>query len=136
MRYIAVFALLLGASLHLQAQAVDMVRADAVAESLIDTYQLTEGQEAEAHIIAERRLRNQAEIAHLQSSDRKRFLQKKNAIREGEIISLKRLLNEEQLPILRTQIVERRKKESDLIQNMKAQGATREEIQLAIWDME
>jgi hypothetical protein len=33
-------------------------------------------------------------------------------------------------------MVERRKKESALIKQMKAQGATREEIQLAVWEME
>lgn len=136
MRYFFVFALLLGASFHLQAQTVDQAKVDAEAEALIKTYQLTESQEAEAYTIAERRLRNQAEIAHLKSSDNKLYLQKKNGIREGEIVSLRRLLNEAQLPVLRAQIIDRRKKKSDLIQKMKAQGATREEIQLAIWDME
>ncbi|MEQ8706029.1 MAG: hypothetical protein RIC19_19015 [Phaeodactylibacter sp.] len=136
MRYIVVFALFLGASIHLQAQAVDKAQVNAAAEALIDTYQLTEAQETEAYTIAERRLRNKAEIAYLESSDPKLYLQKKNAIREGEIVSLRRLLNQEQLPILRAQITERRKQESGLIQQMKAQGATREEIQLAIWEME
>jgi hypothetical protein len=136
MRYFFVFALLLGASFHLQAQTVDNAQVNAEAEALIKTYQLTESQEAEAYTIAERRLRNQSEIAHLQSSDNKLYLQKKNGIREGEIVSLRRLMNEAQMPVLRAQIVDRRKKESDLIQKMKAQGATREEIQLAIWDME
>lgn len=136
MRYFFVFALLLGASFHLQAQTVDQAKVDAEAEALIKTYQLTESQEAEAYTIAERRLRNQAEIAHLKSSDNKLYSQKKNGIREGEIVSLRRLLNEAQLPVLRAQIIDRRKKKSDLIQKMKAQGATREEIQLAIWDME
>lgn len=136
MRYTVVIALLLGASIHLQAQAADKAQVNAVAEDLIATYQLTEAQEAEAYTIAERRLRNQSEIAHLASSDPKLYLQKKNAIREGEMISLKRLLNQEQLPILKEQMVERRKKESELIRQMKARGATREEIQLAVWEME
>ena len=136
MRYTVVFALLLGVSFQLQAQSIDKSRVDAVAETLISTYQLTEAQEKEAYTIAERRLRNQSEIAHLESSDTKLFLQKKNGIRQGEIVSLKRLLNEYQMPILRAKIVDRRKKESDLIQQMKSQGATREEIQLAVWRME
>lgn len=136
MKYIVVIALLLGASIHLQAQAVDKAQVNAAAEDLIATYQLTGAQESGAYTIAERRLRNQEEIAHLASSDQKLYLQKKNAIREGEIISLKRLLNQEQLPVLREQMVERRKKESELIKQMKARGATREEIQLAVWEME
>ena len=136
MKYIVVIALLLGASIHLQAQAVDKAQVNVAAEALIATYQLTEAQEAGAYTIAERRLRNQSEIAHLASSDQKLYLQKKNAIREGEIVSLERLLNQEQLPILREQMIERRKKESELIKKMKAQGATREEIQLAVWEME
>lgn len=136
MRYIVVFVLFLGLSAHLQAQSVDSGQVKAEAEALIDTYQLTEAQEAEAYTIAERRLRNQAEIAHLQSSDRTLYLQKKNGIREGEIVSLRRLLNEDQLPVLQAEIVERRKRASDLIREMKSQGATREAIQLAVWDME
>jgi hypothetical protein len=136
MKYFIVIALLLSASFQLQAQTADKAQLDAAAQDLIGTYQLTEAQEAEAFVIAERRLRNQAEIAHLASADPKLYLQKKNAIRQGELVSIERLLNKDQLPILRQQMIERRKKESNLIQKMKAQGATREEIQLAVWEME
>lgn len=136
MKYIAVFAVFLGLVPSLQSQSVDKAEIKVTTEALADHYQLTEAQQEEAYKIAERRLRNQAEIAHLQSSDHKLYLQKKNGIREGEIISLCRLLNEDQLPILQAEMVERRKKESALIKEMKSQGATREEIQLAVWDME
>ena len=84
MRYIVVFVLFLGLSAHLQSQSVDSGQVKAEAEALIDTYQLTEAQEAEAYTIAERRLRNQAEIAHLQSSDHTYTCKRKTAYGKGK----------------------------------------------------
>lgn len=136
MRYFFAIALLGLSVFQTQAQTIDPAKVQTEAEALIQTYQLTAEQESEAYTIAERRLRNLSEIAHLENQNRELFLQKKDAIRKGTLVSLKRLLTEAQRPILQEQIVERRKRESDLIQRMKAQGADRKAIQLAVWALD
>lgn len=99
-------------------------------------YQLDEAQKEKAYHIQERFFQQQSEIMALSQTDEKLYLQKKNSIRLGAQASLKRLLNEEQKAIFQEQLIERRKQESALIQQKKGEGATMEEIQLAIWGMD
>ncbi len=99
-------------------------------------FQLSSQQVEEMYEIQERRFRNLESIEPLRSQDMPLYLQKKNSIREMTQASIQRMLNEQQLLVFRNQTVERRKRESALIQRMKEEGAGREEIQYAIWDME
>jgi len=99
-------------------------------------YQLNEKQAGQMYVIQERRFRNLASIAQLQETDRPLYLQKKNSVREGMMSSIQRMLNDEQMEIFNLQLAERRKKESALIQELKQEGATKEEIRLAIWQLE
>lgn len=88
------------------------------------------------YVIQQRRLRNLASIESLREVDYSLYLQKKNSAREGMMASIQRMLDEQQMEAFNRQLAERRKKESALIQELKQEGASREEIQLAIWQLE
>ena len=105
-------------------------------DEAITLYQLNEQQAEEMYQIQKRRFRNLASIEELRQSDYPFFLQKKNSIREGLMASTKRLLTEAQMEIFNQQLAGRRKKEAAVVEEMKQEGATKEEIQIAIWKIE
>lgn len=118
------------------AQTIDRAAIQQATDDMAALYQLDEDQKTKMYTIQERHFRNMAEIESLSNSDQKLYVQKKRAVRMGTDASTKRLLTETQMPIFNAQQLERRKKESELIRQMKANGATKEEIQLAILEME
>jgi hypothetical protein len=99
---------------------------------LVSVYGLDENQSAEMFKIQERRLKNLAEIEPLRQSDYQLYLHKRRNVRLGTEGSIKRLLNEEQMEIFNRQLLERRKKESEYIKELRQKGAGKEEIQKAI----
>jgi len=117
-------------------QSISKATITAATDAAAEIYQLNEKQVPKMQQIQERRLKNLSEIEPLRSTNYELYLQKKNAVRLGTQASIKRLLNEAQMPILKEQMLERRKRESKLIQDMKMEGASREEMQLAIWELE
>ena len=119
--------------LYAQASETEARRAT---EEAIAQYQLNHNQAEEMYVIQARRLRNLSAIETLRASDYPLYLEKKNATREGMLSSIRRLLKASQLEILEQQLAERRKQEAALKAKLKDTGATREEIQMAIWDIE
>jgi hypothetical protein len=119
----------------LYAQSQDAAVQQAVAET-VSLYQLDRQQAAELQKIQERRFRNLAEIETLRDSDPTLYAQKKHSIREMTLATTRRLLHEAQLPVYYEQLSERRKQEAELKARLKTEGATPEEIQLAIWSLE
>lgn len=105
-------------------------------DAAVSAYQLDEEQAEAMYAIQERRFRNLASIEALRQADYNLFLQKKNSIREGTMASIRRLLREDQMEAFKEQLISRRQKEAALAQQLKTEGATREEIQLAIWQLE
>ncbi|NBC08242.1 MAG: hypothetical protein GVY26_13695 [Bacteroidetes bacterium] len=121
----------------LQAQEkVDPAAVEKAVDKMAQQYQLNAEQREQAAEIQTRRLRNLAEIAPLQKTAYKQYLQKKHFIREATQASLRRMLTPEQMPILKQQLLERRKQESKLIERLKAEGASQEDIQIAIWELD
>ncbi len=119
-----------------QAQEISKDAIEATASQLIADFQLTPGQEEKAFEIAERQLKNLQEIQPLEAADQALFLQKKNAIRQGTWASIRQMLTDNQMPAYKAQLVERRKRESALIQQLKKEGASQKEIQLAVWALD
>lgn len=105
-------------------------------DEMSEQYRLNAEQREQAVDIQERRLRNLAEIASLRDTNYKRYLEKKHFIREATEASLRRLLTAEQLAVLKAQLLDRRKRESKLIERLKAEGTSQEDIQIAIWELE
>ena len=125
----------LALALGLSAQTGD-AEARKAADAAIALYQLDETQAAEMYVIQERRFRNLASIEALRQTDYKFYLQKKNSIREGMMASVQRLLRANQMEPFNQALISRRQQESALKQKLKQEGATREEIQIAIWELE
>ena len=118
------------------AQTIDRAAVQQATDEMTALYQLDDDQKAKMYTIQERHFKNMAEIESLNNTDQKLYIQKRRAVRMGTDASTKRLLTEAQMPIFDKQQLERRKKESDLIKQMKANGASKEEIQLAILEMQ
>ena len=125
----------LALALGLSAQQAE-AEARKAADEAIALYQLDETQAAEMYVIQERRFRNLASIEALRQTDYKFYLQKKNSIREGMMASVQRLLRANQMEPFNQALISRRQQESALKQKLKQEGATREEIQIAIWELE
>lgn len=106
---------------------VDQVVAEYTAQ-----YQLTEAQQAEMRVIEERRRRNLAEIAPLETTDHHRFLAKRQALRRNTEGSIRRMLTPEQREIHDQVLIDRRIETSSLIKEWRAAGKSKEEIELLL----
>ena len=118
--------------------AQDAYNAEAVRKAVEEQtalYQLNETQITKMQKIQETRFNNLAEVEHLKDSDYKQYLFKQKSIQMGMNGSIERMLTQEQKIIFNQQRAERRKKESDLIKSLRANGATKEEIQMALLEL-
>lgn len=129
------FTILAFYTLHAQ-ERVDPAAVEKAVDAMAEQYRLDTEQREQVVDIQTRRLRNLAEIAPLQQAAYKQYLQKKHFIREATQASLQRILTPEQMPILKAQLLERRKQEAKLTEDLKAEGASKEDIQIALWELE
>ncbi len=130
--------LLAGAPLLAQQAAVsiDKEAARKAADEMIALYNLDAEQSTKAYQIQERRLRNEASIASFKETDRPLYLQKRKSIRTGTEASLKRMLTPAQREIFDARAIERRKKDSSFISELKQKGLSQEEMKLAFLERE
>lgn len=105
-------------------------------EELTTLYNLSEAQQQKVYDIQERRLNNLAEIEKIKSEDYKTYLLKCRAVRVGTENAIKRLLEGSQLEIFEVHLEARRQKEIEKMQSLKRQGATTEEIEIALLEIE
>lgn len=105
-------------------------------EALVALYQLDETQATEMLVIQERRYRNLSEIEVLKKSDELKYYYKLRSIRKGTEASIRMMLTEEQMKIFNNQILERRKKEADVVKQMRLNGASKEQIEKALIRMD
>lgn len=127
--------ILLAVGISAQSQTNEKT-AQSATEAMTSLYSLDETQVAEMLVIQQRRFRNLAEIESLKNTDEKLYHIKMRSIRKGTEASIKRILKPEQMPTFNAQVAERRKKESELVKEMKLKGASKEEIQTALLGME
>ena len=120
------------ALLFVTAMQAQSFNAQQAANELASAYSLDEAQKTEMVTIQERKARNLTEIQSLKSTDRATYIKKLKAIRYGTDASIKRLLNKDQMEVFFAKSKERRQKEADVMSEMKAAGATQEEIQEAL----
>lgn len=113
----------------MQAQSFNAQNA---ANELAIAYALDDAQKTEMMTIQQRKARNLTEIQSLKSTDRDAYIKKLKAIRYGTDASIKHLLNKDQMEVFFAKSKERRQKEADLMSKMKEAGATQEEIQEAL----
>lgn len=117
-------------------ETVDQDAVQQATSEMVTLYQLDAKQTAKMQTIQERRFRNLAEIEFMQDSDPRQYLIKKKNIRKGMEHSIRMMLTNEQMPIFNQQLIERRKRESEKIKQMKLNGASKEEIQNALLEMD
>lgn len=113
-------------------------RTEAIDQAIKKTtiiYQLENTQLAAVKTIITREFNNLAEIEPLKEVDNKKYLLKKKGIILASEGSLKRVLTEDQLKVLNNQKVDRRKKESALIKEMKGAGMTKEEMEMKLLEI-
>jgi len=99
-------------------------------------YQLDETQKEKVYEIQDRRLRNLAQVETIKATDYDTYLLKRRAVQIGADNSIKRLLNETQLKIYEGQVAARRQKEVEKMIELKKQGASKEEIEKALLEIE
>ncbi|NUO03058.1 MAG: hypothetical protein HUU01_20810 [Saprospiraceae bacterium] len=130
--------LLAGAPLFAQQTAIsiDKEAARKAADEMTALYGLNAEQAVKAYQIQERRLRNEAEIAPLKETNNLLYLQKRKAIRTGTEGSLKRMLNPSQREIFNARAMERRKRDSDFLKELKLKETPHEAMKLALLERE
>lgn len=101
-------------------------------QELNQRYQLNDQQIAEMYTIQERKERNLAEIAPLEATDYRIYLEKKRIIRTHTEGSIRRFLNEEQRQIQREEQMAYRRATSAMIKQLQAEGKDKEEIELLL----
>lgn len=115
---------------------IDPAAVQQATDEMVALYQLTPEQTTKMYTIQERRFRNEAEIEHLKTQDYDLYLAKRRSVRNGTDGSIQRILTPEQKTIYNAQIAERRKRDSDKIREMRENGASKEEIQKALLELE
>lgn len=126
---IFILFLFLGGALMAQDRSAAVEQA---VQELNQRYQLNDQQLAEVYVIQERKERNLAEIAHLESTDQRTYLEKKRIIRTHTEGSIRRFLTPAQRSIQHQEQTEYRRATSKLIQQMQREGKSKEEIQLIL----
>ncbi|MBK8703926.1 MAG: hypothetical protein IPN33_10070 [Saprospiraceae bacterium] len=115
---------------------IDPTAVQQATDEMVALYQLTPEQTTKMYTIQERRFRNLAEIEYLKTQDYDLYLAKRRSVRNGTDGSIQRILTPEQKTIYNAQIAERRKRDSDKIREMRENGASKEEIQKALLELE
>jgi hypothetical protein len=127
---------LMGAVCASAQSAAEKEAARKATDELTVAYNLSEEQVPQMYVIQERRFRNLSEIESLKTTDEALYLQKLKSIRLGTEASIERMLTPEQRPILNSERVERRKRAGNRIIEMERSGASKEEIQRALEELE
>ncbi len=106
------------------------------ADEMIEIYDLDEKQSATALEIQERRYRNIAEIASLESTDKDLYRHKYKAILQSTDASLRRMLNEGQMAIYNQRKMDLRERKAAKTAELKEQGLSMTEIENALLEMD
>lgn len=137
MKYFSfVFALFLSFGLGAQDIAPATASVDQLVAEQTALYSLTAEQQENMRLIEERRLRNQAEIEPLRSSNYRLFLEKLKANRVNTEGSIRRMLTPAQREIHDQQLIQYRQETSDMIKQLREEGKSKEEIELLLLERE
>ncbi len=101
-------------------------------DKLTSIYSLSADQQIAMEKVMVTKHRNLTEIKELQTKNPALFDQKLKTIAYGTEMSMRRILNQDQLRIFRDQLNLQKKQKADAVSNMKKAGATDEEIKKAI----
>lgn len=123
------FFLLLGGVVIAQERSATVEQA---VQQQTTKYNLNAEQVTQMYVIEERRERNLQEIEVLRDTDYRMYLQKKQAIRTHAEGNIRQILHEEQRATLDQEQAAYRSATSNLIRQMRQEGKSKEEIELAL----
>lgn len=130
-------AILLASSSPLLAQSkVSKRDVQKATSELTALYQLDQTQQQKAYEIQERKLENLAQAETIKKTDYDTYLRKRRAVQIGADHAIKRLLNESQLKIYQEKQEARRALEAEKMRELKLKGASKEEIQRALLEIQ
>ncbi len=132
--FFSMLSLFLAVSMFAQESVDPKVRKSA--DEMVKMYDLDEQQATTALEIQERRYRNLAEIASLETTDIDLYRHKYKAVQQSTDASLRRILNEEQMLIYNQRQSEIRTQRAAKAKELKAQGLSPKEIDDALIDFE
>ena len=132
--FFSILSLFLAVSVIAQGSVDPKVRE--AADEMVEIYSLEEVQAATALEIQERKYRNLAEIASLESTNEDLYRHKYKAVLQSTDASLRRMLNDEQMIIYNQRKTEMRNKRAEKTAEMKAQGLAIEDIEKALFEWE
>jgi hypothetical protein len=99
-------------------------------------YQLTPTQKEQAYKMQERRLNNLRELETIKNSEPDAYTRKRAAVRIAFESQLQRILTDEQTKIYQAQVAERHQRESLRKKELKRQGASKEQIEKSLLEIE
>lgn len=118
------------------AQQIEPKDPETIASSLQALYGLDDAQTAQVLVIQKRRAKNLSEVAPLKSSRPAEYLRKRQAIANGTTAAIKKILRAEQMAVFKKHQEELELKRSAKIAEMKENGVSKEQIKLAIIEIE
>lgn len=127
------------ATFLVQAQKTDIVttpRAMEKTNELTEILSLTEAQQKQVLRIQQRKDQQLSEVVSLEKSDPQKYQKKLAGIHKGNEIAIQNLLTKEQLKAYHGLRVEIRRQKAILSKEMQAAGASKEDIQQALRQLE
>lgn len=116
--------------------AAEKTPAQTATEKLSQRYSLDQKQQAEMLKIQERKYRNLAEVEPLKATDPGQYVRKIQSIQAGNNTSFERIMNKEQVKVLRQQQLELRNKKATVYKEMKSAGAQQGQIDLRMAELD
>lgn len=110
----------------------DRSSAEAITQVFVEKYNLTDAQTAKMLKIQQRKLKNESEIAPLESTDIDKYLAKMSGNEQQTNFSIRRILDRDQAKILTKEEHELRTKRATVSSRMQKEGATPLEIKKAL----
>ncbi|WP_367392517.1 hypothetical protein [Lewinella sp. LCG006] len=123
------FFLLIGGIVSAQERSATVEQA---VQEQTTRYNLSAEQVAQMYVIEERRERNLQEIEVLRESNYRLYLEKKQSIRTHSEGTIRQVLHKDQRFILDQEQAAYRQATSNLIQQMRQEGKSKEEIELTL----
>lgn len=110
--------------------------AQQLTDKLSEKYKLTKKQQADMLVVQERNLRNLSEIEDLKQTNPAKHIEKMRALKIGMDGSIEKILNEEQRPLFHQDKAAFRKQKSILYSELKSKGASQNQIEFKIAELE
>lgn len=119
-------------SLSAQTNKNDKAEVKIATDEMTKLYELAPSQVQVMEQIQIRKFKNLSQIEAIKEGDRSTYLLKLESIRNGTNASVERLLTARQMLTFNKIQSDRRKKESEIIKELKAKGVSRNEIRLIL----